>query len=435
VAKSVIDELIFTLGLDSSSFTRGQKQAAAAMIDTQKTVTSAVGTISSALTSAATKVAGFVLGFEGLKGVINLVRETATQFKNLGITAELLGTSVRNTRIAQEFSQLAGASGNALSSFAQTGRMNLSALTMGRIPQWALPSMIGLNPMTAFNGSPEQVFARWQSAANAHAPQLQRMMPGAQSPQMAVQQFLQMAGLDPALAAEATNRKHAQEDMIRAERTNAKATDGMSEAGRRAANAIIDLRTHVENLATLGFAPLTTATDWLTIAFGDLQKILDAIINGPIGSLFKAIGQDAARPLKWIGKETVELTKEEWGPGGLADQLIHGIANMGHGAVNWVRSLGERDKAFRPIASPLGPLNLVPTPDALMSAMPAVNFGPNTTASLIGPGGQGGSTNNLAIGSVNVHTQATDAAGIAASMRQALARKFSVTQADSGVVA
>lgn len=428
MARSVIDELIVTLGLDASQFTEGQKKAAASMVQTRNVVTSSISEMGSSITGFIGKLSAFVLGFEGLRGVINLVKETAYQFKQLGITSELLGTSVRNTRIAQEFSQLAGAGPDALQNWVQAGRMQLSAVTMGSIPKWLLPGMIGLNPTTAFQGSPEEVFARWQSAATRAGPQLMRQMPGASTPAMATQQFLQMAGMDPALAAEATNRKHMQDDLNRSMRDNKNVTDAMASAGRQAVQSLISLRTQIENAATAGFGPLATATGLLQTAFSSLLGVLNDILNSPLvkwlQSTAKAEAPKAVKGALAVGSWVENYTRKLYG--GLGEAWAD-ITNMAHG--NLMSDVLSGNKG-----APYGLPSYAPSPDALMHAMPAIRF-PQTTSSLIGPGGQSSTQNSFAIGSINVNTAATDAAGIAADMRSAVARKFAVTQADSGMVA
>jgi hypothetical protein len=412
VAETIIDQLKVVLGLDASKFTEGQKQASSTIADLKRTVTSSAGEMGSALLSVAGKLSAFFLGFEGLRGVIDLVKNTAYEFKQAGISAELLGTSVQKTRIAEEFSQLAGAGPTALSDFVQQGRMRLSALTLGGINPAFLPALIGLNPLTAFQGSPTDIFARFQNAAASHAAMLQTIMPGASTPKMAAQQILQMLGFSPAMAAEATNRQHAEQDLTTAIRDNIGVTNKQAEAGRADANALISLKTRVENAAAaLGFGPLGTLTHLVSVAFGELLHILNEIENSGIVKWFESTGEGwiskAWSVYKQGGQEESDLENKAW---------------------NWLKGVWSRTSSALALPAAL-------SMPALHFANSAVAAAGVPTASLIGPGGQGGTNNSFTIGSIQVNTAATDAKGIAAAIGQETQRKFIVTQADTGMVA
>ena len=443
MAKSIIDELVVVLGLDATQFNEEQKKAAQSLIDTRSTLEDSVSSMGSTLMGFAGKLTAFFLGFEGLKGVIDLVKNTAAEFKNLGITAELLGTSVKNARIAQEFSQLAGAGPNALSDWVMQGRMGLSNLILGQFPSITLPGLIGFDWRTAWQGkTPTDVYNKWVTAAKAHVGTLMALEPGASSPEMAVQQFLMHAGVPAPLAAEATNKKHLADDENRAMRDNIGVTKRSAEAGRSAINALISLRYQVENLATKGFGPLTTATGLLEKAFEDLMGIINNAISGPIGQLLtgkigplKALEKESAAEWKWLGGGIGNLLDI-----GSTSKIEHPIADffsqfMG-GGEDW-RLTGTHGFQSLDQSAPILRLAPISMPSLSGISLPALQFQSAgampvpPSASLLGPGGQ---SNSYAIGSISVNTKATDAAGIAADMNRAIQRKFDVTQADSGML-
>jgi len=446
VASAIIESLFVTLGLDASGYTREQAKANEAIQQTRKTVLSATESMGESLLGFAGKLSVFFLGFEGLRGVIDLVKTTATEFKNLGITAELLGTSVREVRTLGEFSQLAGAAPTAAADWASGMRERMASLVFGRVPQWALPTLIGLNPMQLAGMDPAQALKLVSQGTLSHGAQLQSMLAGLMpgiSRQAAQGLFLQAYGLPAPLAAELIS-PHMKPDMARAERTNKSVTDLQAEAGRRAANAIIDLRYRVENVAgPAGFGLLTSAANLLGAAFTELTKLFHDFASGPVGQFFKGlstatapggtvslgtVGSAAggivaagalgapvlpAAAAAAIGYDVIKAgdkygwpTLKEWLLGGFTDSATVGSGPSASGPV--VRHPGAAGAAHG-VGAP--------------------------TASLIGPAGQGSTQNAFHIGSISVNTQATDAQGVAASLNAAIQRKFNVSQADSGVVA
>lgn len=420
MASTVLEELIVTLGLDTSQFTAGQKKAAQALLDTQRAVTSSTDAMGKTLTRFTGQLTAFFLGFEGLKGVIDLVKSTAEEFKQLGITAEIMGTSLREVRTLEEFSELAGGGkgSNQFAQWFQGQRQAMAGMIFGRIPQQFLPSLIGLNPMALSGMDPMAALKQIQAAITSHGPQLQQMlsglMPGITAP-MAEALFANAMGMPAAMQAELANPKHFQTDIKQAQRTNKGVHDAQAEAARRAVNAMIDLRYNVENVATQGFGLLTGATHLLQDAFRDLYKLVEDIINSPLG--------------KWI--------QSEFSPNGTGTKLLHSTLNMEE---NYWRGLGNFlmhpwDTLKQDVSGSAHALFQGATPMLSPGAAHAMHGLGAPTASLIGPGGQGGANNAFNIGSISVNTAATDANGIAGSIDAAIQRKFNVTQADTGVMA
>jgi hypothetical protein len=404
MAKTVIDELIVTLGLDASKFTAGQKQAAQALLNTQHTVENSVGAMGSALAGFAGKLTAFFLGFEGLRGVIDLVKDTAFEMKQLAITADLMGTHFREARVLQELSELAGGGkgSNMFGDWLMGFRMQLSSMGLGKIPQQFLPALIGVNPFELAKMPADQVPGFLSKRIHEYAPFLQMMMPGARTPHMAEQQFAQLLGLPAPGAAELANQQQLAKDENKAKKDNAGVTDKMGEAARQTANDLTSLRYQAENLAAQGFTVLDSAAQLLIDAFGDLSKIIDGITNSWFGKLF------VASPYDSLLQQQHSITSQNEATG-----------------VQFAKAFWQDLQAFFTGEGKMVPLPALPRPPSGVYHPTAV------TGSLIGGGGQ---NTHLTIGSMTVNTKATDAAGVAAGMHAAIRRKFDVTQADSGIV-
>src|SRR5665213_2527781 len=108
MANTVIDSLIVTLGLDSKQFTAGQKKAAQGMLQTESTVRDSAAGMGESLDRLATKFTGFFLGFAGLAGVIDLLKQTTSQFNQLYLASSVLGSSVKSLRAWGEETKVFG---------------------------------------------------------------------------------------------------------------------------------------------------------------------------------------------------------------------------------------------------------------------------------------------------------------------------------------
>jgi hypothetical protein len=107
---TVIDSLIVTLGLDPKQFTKGQKDAAKAMTDTEKTVKHSAQEMTKALKEVALEFVGLFLVVRGIHDVVSFFEELNSKTRQLGIDARNIGTSAAELRDWQNAAEMAGGS-------------------------------------------------------------------------------------------------------------------------------------------------------------------------------------------------------------------------------------------------------------------------------------------------------------------------------------
>jgi hypothetical protein len=107
---TVIDSLIVTLGLDPKQFTKGQKEAAKAVVDTQTTVEKAAQGMSKAIKEVALEFVGLFLVVRSLQDVVSFFENMNAATRQLGIDSKNIGTSAAELRDWQNAASMAGGS-------------------------------------------------------------------------------------------------------------------------------------------------------------------------------------------------------------------------------------------------------------------------------------------------------------------------------------
>jgi hypothetical protein len=107
---TVIDKLIIELGLDPSGFTKGQKQAAKALVEQEKQVKNSADNMGKAITKAARQFALAFLGFSTAAGMVKVLSGLDRMTRQLGFIAKNTNTSETELRNWANAAEVAGGS-------------------------------------------------------------------------------------------------------------------------------------------------------------------------------------------------------------------------------------------------------------------------------------------------------------------------------------
>lgn len=107
---TVIDQLVVKLGLDPSGFTKGQKAAAAALVETEQQAKKSGDSIAQSFLSAAGKIVGITTAILAIKKVVGYVDDISESIRRLGINAANFDTSAAKLRNFQNAAELVGGS-------------------------------------------------------------------------------------------------------------------------------------------------------------------------------------------------------------------------------------------------------------------------------------------------------------------------------------
>lgn len=108
MGKTVIESLAVELGLDPKQFTKGMKDAAKASKSTEDTVKKSTDSMAKGFASAARELIGLFLVFKGVQGVLRYFGQLNDNMRQLGINSRNLGTSARELKSLQNLSELFG---------------------------------------------------------------------------------------------------------------------------------------------------------------------------------------------------------------------------------------------------------------------------------------------------------------------------------------
>lgn len=141
---TVIDQLIVKLGLDPKEFDKGRKQAAAGVIDTERTVKRSSEGMSRSLASVAGKFLGVATAAVAVKKAVTYVSDLSTSVRQLGIDSRNFGVAAAEMRNFQNISEMMGGKaeettrsiGNitkAVYDLAYNGQISDSLVMLGRL--------------------------------------------------------------------------------------------------------------------------------------------------------------------------------------------------------------------------------------------------------------------------------------------------------------
>lgn len=96
--RTVIDEMIVKLGLDPHDFTKGHKEAAASVSNTEKSVQKSAGGMSRQLTGLAAKWLSFAGAIYAIKKAVTIIDDVAERTRKLGVDAKNYGIAAAGLR-------------------------------------------------------------------------------------------------------------------------------------------------------------------------------------------------------------------------------------------------------------------------------------------------------------------------------------------------
>jgi hypothetical protein len=107
---TVIDQLIVKLGLDTRDFTKGEKAAAASVLDVEKTVKTSTGNMGSSLVGMAAKWLTVAAAIAAVKKVVGAIDDAADATRKLGIDAKNYDVAAAKLRNFENAVQMMGGS-------------------------------------------------------------------------------------------------------------------------------------------------------------------------------------------------------------------------------------------------------------------------------------------------------------------------------------
>ena len=105
MSTNVIDQLVVTLGLDASQFSREQKRAAAELLKTKESMKSTAVEMAGAFRRVGLEFAGIFFGIRGAGDIIHKFAELNSTMADLGYTSRQLGESASNLRLYQQIAE------------------------------------------------------------------------------------------------------------------------------------------------------------------------------------------------------------------------------------------------------------------------------------------------------------------------------------------
>lgn len=516
---SLVDQIIVKLGLDTRDFTKGEKEIAASVLRTKKTVENAGREMSQSTTDALNQVNGglgslikraavLALVIKALKFVATETLNASRGTRQLGLDARSYDIAASKLRNLQNVAEMFGGTAEdvtksvagfekAIFNMAYNGEVSDSVKMLSRLG-------VQFQDSAGHARDFKDVFLDTSEAIK------QAQDNGTMTSGEAFQ-FLSQAGFDPGLARAALGgRAGAEAELARQEKRHQVSDEdlGAANANERAitstgqayeAAGVIAQRKasglitggaagleHTINLASGQESPgevwnaWTKAAEPATMALGDLADATKDVTAGFMGWLHRIgrgtgerayhnVIQDAAKkhgldPQVLTG---VIGTESGFNPDAISSAGAVGVAQfMPKTAASRGFTAGkDPDRDIEEAARYLAELrqNFKRTgsddDDAMDKALEAYNAGERRVRSsnemtpggpslsgetLAYPGkvyeyaesarsGGGASTTNVDIGEVNVHTQATDAAGMAEGAAGALNRKLTAAHAEQGM--
>lgn len=134
MSATIIDSLLVTLGLDSSNYKKGEKEAAKATKATAESLKKSAEQMTKSLLEVGRTVAALFLGFESIKGFTNLLGDVNASTADLGRTAADLGMSAHELNTWGNAVELAGGkSSDAVADFTNLSKSITNFQTSGEV--------------------------------------------------------------------------------------------------------------------------------------------------------------------------------------------------------------------------------------------------------------------------------------------------------------
>lgn len=489
---TVIDQLIVKLGLDPKDFDKGRKRAAAEVVSLEKDVKKSSAGMSASIVGFTGKILGIATAAIAVKKTIGYVSELSTTVRQLGIDSRNFGIAAAEMRNFQNIGEMFGGKGEevtrtiggitkAVYDLAYNGQISDSLIMLGRLGVKFQDTAGNARSFRDIVLDTEQ--------------KIQQSMRNGTSRENANQMLLQ-AGFDPGLAqailsgnvagslAQQENRKQATSDIVDAATAWEKSATNRSQAIDAAALRGLPAAAEAGTMANNKIAAMADSAG--TDSLGEIidgtaegvkeagKNLVDALSNiydriEHSGVLFpkgranyeNTIQQAAARhgidPELLAG---VLDTESKFNPSAVSPAGARGIAQLmpkyfpdagknPHEDIDTAAAyLSALHVAFMKDGNDSAAANVL----ALQSynagqsrvrkaadggrplAQETLDYPGKVLSYAAGSGGQSSSTvTEVSIGKVDVHTQASDAEGIATDFAGATRRKIIAAQSETGM--
>lgn len=141
---TIVDQLIVKLGLDPKNFTKGQKQAAASIVSTEREVKRSASGMSSALTAVAGRFLTVAAAVVAVKKSVQYVSDLSTSVRRLGIDSRNFNIAANELKNFQNIAEMMGGKGDeatrtignitkAVYDLAYNGQISDSLIMLGRL--------------------------------------------------------------------------------------------------------------------------------------------------------------------------------------------------------------------------------------------------------------------------------------------------------------
>lgn len=488
MSTTVIDKLVVELGLDPKQFTKGQKEAAAAIVDTSKKTESSAAVMVSSLRRVAAEFASLFLAVRSFKDVVGYMTQLNEQTRQLGIDSRNSGESAATLKDLGNAAEIAG------------GKAEDATATVMGLQKAIFNAQHGL-------GWSDQLteFARLGVDTGANTGQLRPVVDILRETAKALQeqfpdkaqryQETQVLGLQGGMANLVSQGSGEFERLWKEQQSIPQVTSGQTKAAQNLTESYDVLKQRIEAIARQVLTAIEPALEHLFKGIGDFlqkhtgdisqgiqtflgwfsgdgpQHFIDAItaaadaawkfaqaasggkgvVLHPLnttGKLLGAFGQmahNANQDARIAAEE--EAAEKKFGlpagflssPGvpahsapGMAEQLAERLGTIRAQEVteddpNWLNALDTLNQQFQNAS-------IAPNPDAAQ-AVQGADSSPDARGIINGShptsdtGTRGGGV-SLSVDSLNVYTQSDDPDGMAAGAVNALNRKLTVTYAD-----
>lgn len=489
---TIIDSLVVELGLDPTQFTKGQKDAAAALINTEKQTKSTASSMVGSLRRVAAEFAGLFLAVKSFKDVVGYLKDINAETRELGIDSRNTGESAATLKDLGNAADIAG--GKAEDATALVLGLQKSIFSAHHNGNWSpqLTEFQRLGVDTGVNtGEMRPILDILREVSKA----LEQQYPD----KAQRYQETQVLGLPAGIANLVDQGTGHFDQQMAIQRSIPQVTPGQTQAAQNLTQSYDVLKQRIEAIARQVLTAIEPALEHLFKGIGDfLAKHTGDISKGIQEFLgwFSGDGPQhfitaitAAADAAWNfakaangGKDVVRHPFDTTG------KLLRGFGDMAHNANQDARIALEDETAEKKYGLPTGFLSSAGVPahnspgmaeqiaqrlgeirsqevaeddpnwlnalDTLNQQFQNASLAPNPDATLAGAGAESSpgarniaargysptntgvlksSGTKFSVDSLNVYTQATDATGIAGSIVDAMDRKMTVTYGDGGL--
>lgn len=488
MATQVIDKLIVELGLDPKNFTKGSKEAAAAIIDTEKKTTTASNNMVAGLRRVTAEFVSLFIAIRSIKDVVGVFADLNQGTRQLGIDSRNLGESAAALKNLGNIAEILG--GKAEDAQATWNGLEKAIFNvqhgLGWSDQLTEFGRIGVDTgVTAGKARPAYDVLRETTAA------LEQQFPDRSKRY----QETQVLGLQGGIAQLVAGGLKDFDRQWRQQLSISQVTPGQTNAAQQVSESWNVLKQRVEAELRKVLTAIEPALNKLFRGIGDFIAKNSADISKGINTLLAWASGDgpqllvngltAAAQAVWDFAKAVGAGRDViFHPGKAAGSFLSGLGELAHysndrqGIAQEAYAAEEKFKIpHGTLDDPLLPshgLPGVPTQiaerlakyhaanggdkgdpdwglaiDALRADFGITNSEPNAAQAVQGSApspraqstiaskptafNQTGGSTSVAIDSMNVYTQATDANGIARDIGGALNRKLTASLADGAL--